>query len=51
MLTDEQVKVVILHKLFMRKCWGGKHTSFDNLKKGIDIQELGKSNLDIDQKQ
>lgn len=42
MLTDEQVKALILHKLFMRKCWGGKHTSFDNLKKGAKIQELGK---------
>ena len=45
MLADEQVKAVILHKLFMRKCWGGKHTSFDNLKKGVNIQELGKEGL------
>ncbi len=45
MFTDEQVKAVILHKLFMRKCWGGKHTSFDNLKKGVNIQELGKEGL------
>jgi len=42
MLTDEHVKSLILHKLFIRKCWGGKHTSSDNLKKGIKVQELGK---------
>ena len=42
MLTDEQIKALILSKLFMRKCWGGKHTSFDNLKKGTNVQDLGK---------
>ncbi|MBI2084354.1 MAG: hypothetical protein HYT70_01960 [Candidatus Aenigmarchaeota archaeon] len=29
----------------MRRCWGGKHTSFDNLKKGVKVQELGKEGL------
>jgi len=42
MLTDAEIKTLILHKLFMRRCWGGKHTSFENLKKGFKIQELGK---------
>ena len=45
MLTDEEIRTSILNKLFMRKCWGGKHTSFDNLKKGVKIQELGKEGL------
>jgi len=42
MLTDAEIKILILHKLFMRRCWGAKHTSFENLKKGIKVQELGK---------
>jgi hypothetical protein len=42
MLQDSEIKVLILHKLFMRRCWGGKHTSFENLKKGFKPQELGK---------
>lgn len=45
MITDEQLEALLLHKLFMRKCWGGKHTSFDNLKKGIKVGELGKDGL------
>jgi len=45
MLSDEQIKTIVLHKLFMRRCWGGKHTSFDNLKKGIKVNELGKEGL------
>lgn len=45
MITDEQLETLLLHKLFMRKCWGGKHTSFDNLKKGIKVGELGKEGL------
>ena len=39
---DAEIKALILHKLFMRRCWGAKHTSFENLKKGIKPQELGK---------
>ena len=45
MFSDEEVEVLILHKLFLRRCWGGKHTSFDNLKKGVKVQELGKEGL------
>jgi hypothetical protein len=25
----------LLHKLFLKRCWGGKHTAFDNLYKGF----------------
>jgi len=45
MLSDEQLQALILHKLFNRRCWGGKHTSFENLKKGIKISDLGKEGL------
>lgn len=45
MFSDEEVEVLILHKLFLRRCWCGKHTSFDNLKKGVKVQELGKEGL------
>lgn len=45
MLTDEQLEALILYKLFNRRCWGGKHTSFENLKKGIKISDLGKEGL------
>lgn len=38
MLTDGQLKALILHKLFMKRCWGGKHTDFENLK-GVSISE------------
>ncbi len=42
MLTDAEIKDLILHKLFMRRCWSAKHTSFENLKRGFKPQELGK---------
>ncbi len=42
MISDEDLEATILYKLFLRKCWGGKHTSFDNLKKGFKEKELGK---------
>jgi len=42
MITDAEIKALILHKLFMRRCWGGKHTSFENLKRGFKPQELGR---------
>jgi len=45
MLTDDQLQALILHKLFNRRCWGSKHTSFENLKKGIKISDLGKEGL------
>jgi len=45
MITDEQIKAGILLKLYKRGNWGGSHTAFDNLKKGFEIRELGKSGL------
>ena len=45
MLSEEQLEALILYKLFNRRCWGGKHTSFENLKKGIKISDLGKEGL------
>ena len=45
MITDEQIKAVILFKLYKRGNWGGSHTAFDNLKKGFKAKELGKGGL------
>jgi len=45
MLSDQEIKKIILFKLFNRRYWGGKHTSFDNLKKGVKISELGKGGI------
>jgi hypothetical protein len=42
MLTDDEIKDLLLHKLFMRRCWSAKHTSFENLKSGFKPKELGK---------
>lgn len=35
------VKALILKKLRRRDYWGGKHTSIDNLKKGVKIHLRG----------
>jgi hypothetical protein len=32
---DEKIRKTILIKLYRQACWGGKHTSFDNLPKGF----------------
>ena len=45
MISDEEIESSILYKLFLRRCWGGKHTSFENLKKGFKEKELGKGVL------
>ena len=47
-VTENELKAFILNKLARRKCWGGKHTSFDNLQKGAppyirnEIKKIGK---------
>lgn len=41
-ITDEQIELAILLKLYKRGNWGGSHTSFENLKKGFKVKELGK---------
>ena len=32
---SEDIKKVLLIKLMKRRCWGHKHTSYDNLPKGF----------------
>ncbi len=39
--TRLTVKALILKKLRRRDYWGGKHTSIDNLKKGVKIHLRG----------
>ena len=45
MLSDEQIKAIILFKLYKRGNWGGSHTAFDNLEKGWKQEDLGKLSL------
>lgn len=33
--SDRKIKAFILHKLSKHGYWGGRHTSFDNLQKGL----------------
>ena len=42
MLSDDEVKVMILFKLHKRGNWGASHTAFDNLSKGLKDSDLGK---------
>lgn len=35
MLMSENIKKALLIKLMKRRCWGHKHTSYDNLPKGF----------------
>lgn len=45
MLSDEQIRAIILFKLYKRGNWGASHTALDNLKKGWKQQDLGKHSL------
>jgi hypothetical protein len=42
MLSDDEIKALILVKLHRRGKWGGSHTAFDNLQKGFKDTDLGK---------
>jgi len=42
MLSDDQIKALVLFKLHKRGNWGASHTAFDNLKKGFKDEDLGK---------
>ena len=42
MLTEDEVKALILFKLHKRGNWGASHTAFDNLSKGFKDSDLGK---------
>ncbi len=43
--SDKEIELAILLKLYKRGNWGGSHTSFENLKKGFKVKELGKKGL------
>jgi hypothetical protein len=45
MFSYEEIKTRILLKLAKRGKWGGAHTSFDNLKKGWNVRDLGKEGM------
>lgn len=34
-LSDEKIKAHVLFKLYWRRCWGGKHTAAESVKKGV----------------
>lgn len=42
MLSDEEIKARIVLKLYRRGKWGASHTSFENLKKGFNMRDMGK---------
>jgi hypothetical protein len=42
MLSDDQIRALVLFKLHKRGNWGASHTAFDNLKKGFSDSDLGK---------
>ncbi len=48
MLTDYQIKSIILEKLYRRGKWGGAHTASDNIKRWILPRNLGKNGRRID---
>jgi hypothetical protein len=45
MFSDDEIKARILLKLAKRGKWGGSHTSFDNLKRGWNVRDLGKEGM------
>lgn len=42
MLSDDEIKALLLLKLHRRGNWGATHTAFDNLQKGFKGSDLGK---------
>jgi hypothetical protein len=42
MFSDEEIMARIILKLFKHGKWGASHTSFENLKKGFSMRDLGK---------
>jgi hypothetical protein len=45
MFSDDEMQARILLKLAKRGKWGGAHTSFDNVKKGWNVRDLGKPGM------
>ena len=41
-MNDEEIKLRILRKLYIRGCWGTRHTSESNLQKGFPPYIRGK---------
>jgi hypothetical protein len=41
-LSDDEVKALVLLKLHRRGNWGASHTALDNLQKGFKDTDLGK---------
>jgi hypothetical protein len=35
MVSDDELKAMILHKLAKRRKWGDSHTAFENVAKGV----------------
>lgn len=42
MFSDEEIRARIILKLYKHGKWGASHTSFENLKKGFSMRDLGK---------
>lgn len=42
MLSDDEIKARIILKLYRHGKWGASHTSFENVKKGFNLRDLGK---------
>jgi hypothetical protein len=45
MFSDDEIKARVLLKLAKRGKWGEAHTSFDNIKKGWNVRDLGKEGI------
>ncbi|NWG36578.1 hypothetical protein [Nitrososphaera sp.] len=42
MFSDDEIRARIVLKLYRHGKWGASHTSFENLKKGFNLRDLGK---------
>jgi hypothetical protein len=42
MFSDDEIKARIILKLYRHGKWGASHTSFENVKKGFNLRDLGK---------
>lgn len=47
MLSEPQIRAIVLFKLHKRGNWGASHTAFDNIKKGFNERDLGKHGAKI----
>jgi hypothetical protein len=42
MVSDDELKAMILHKLAKKRKWGESHTAFENVEKGVPPHLKGK---------